>query len=435
MTADRMIRIAAAALMCLAAVSALSTGSVRPATAQERVERGSILDFFFGRRRQAYPEPPPAPRRARRPRTTRSRSAPASAPAASAAPDEPQPVEKRDDARTVLVVGDFMASGLADGLTEAFAQSPGVVIDDETNGSSGLVRQDYYNWSAEIGAIIDQAKPAAVVVLIGSNDRQQMTVAGNREPVRSDAWTAEYTRRAEALAKAITAHKVPLVWVGVPAFQSPSMSADILAFDGIFRTVATNAGGDFVDPWDGFVDDSGQFIFTGSDINGQPVRLRGPDGINLTAAGKRKLAFYAEKPLHRILGDAADKAIAALSNGGASGPDGAKPKPPSEIVRTEPIALNDPSFDGDTALLGGGTPPPVDPRAPRTLLVKEGRIIKPPAGRADAARWDPEPDDRTLPAEKPGTGGPTALQSGPPTPSAATPVPQNTEAAPAAAAQ
>ena len=32
-------------------------------------------------------------------------------------------------------------------------------------------------------------------------------------------------------------------------------------------------------------------------MNGQPVRLRSDDGINLSKAGKRKVAFYAEKPL------------------------------------------------------------------------------------------------------------------------------------------
>lgn len=432
MTADRMIRIAAAALAGFVAAGGAPLWSPSPAAAQQRVEHRSILDFFFGRRREIYPEPPPAPRRVRRPRTTRSRSAPTSAPAAA---DEPQPVEKREDARTVLVVGDFMASGLADGLTEAFAESPGTVVDDETSGSSGLVRQDYYDWPAEIGPIIDKVRPAAVVVLIGSNDRQQLTVAGNREPVRSDAWTAEYTRRAEAFAKAITAHHIPLVWVGVPAFQSPSMSADILAFDGIFRTVATNAGGEFVDPWDGFVDENGAFVFTGSDINGQPVRLRGPDGINLTAAGKRKLAFYAEKPLRRILGDAADDATAELSNGGLTSPNGSGPKPPSEIVRTEPISLDDPAFDGDTALLGGGAPPPVDPRAPRTLLVKEGRIIKPPAGRADAASWDPDPADKELPPAAPESAGTSAQPMLPPaTPVSTTPA-DKAETAPAAPAQ
>ncbi len=95
----------------------------------------------------------------------------------------------------------------------------------------------------------------------------------------------------------------------MPAFKSTSMTADMLAFNDIYRRVAENAKGEFVDVWDGFVDENGAFVMSGPDINGQPVRLRSSDGINVTKAGKRKLAFYAEKPLSKIFGDAKAPAI------------------------------------------------------------------------------------------------------------------------------
>lgn len=43
--------------------------------------------------------------------------------------------------------------------------------------------------------------------------------------------------------------------------------------------------------WDGFVDEGGKFVITGYDMNGQQARLREADGIGMTQAGKRKLAF------------------------------------------------------------------------------------------------------------------------------------------------
>ena len=73
------------------------------------------------------------------------------------------------------------------------------------------------------------------------------------------------------------------------------MNSDMLAFNDIYRRVGGERGGEFVDVWDGFVDENGAFVSTGPDINGQPVRLRSNDGINFTKAGKRKLAFYARK--------------------------------------------------------------------------------------------------------------------------------------------
>ena len=40
--------------------------------------------------------------------------------------------------------------------------------------------------------LIAQEKPAAIVVMMGSNDRQQMRVGDNREPPMSAAWMKEY---------------------------------------------------------------------------------------------------------------------------------------------------------------------------------------------------------------------------------------------------
>jgi hypothetical protein len=48
------------------------------------------------------------------------------------------------------------------------------------------------------------------------------------------------------------------------------------------------------------------------------VRLRGSDGINVTRAGQRKIAFYIEKPARRLLGDAA--AVGERHNIGHSKP-------------------------------------------------------------------------------------------------------------------
>ncbi len=49
-------------------------------------------------------------------------------------------VEKAPDARVILVVGDFMAAGLGEGLDTAFGENAGVRIVVRSNGSSGFVR-------------------------------------------------------------------------------------------------------------------------------------------------------------------------------------------------------------------------------------------------------------------------------------------------------
>ena len=350
-----------------------------PAGAQERVERKSFLQLLFGGGGAAKKEEPPQPARTSRV----ARTAPSIAP-----PPEPV-VEKLENARKILVVGDFLANRTADGLNEAFAQAPGVVIVDRANGSSGLVRDDYYNWPEEARQIVEEVQPSIIVVQLGSNDRQQLLVDGEREPVRSVKWLAEYERRTRQLIEALQVGKTPILWIGMPAFKSPSMTTDMVAFNGVFRTQIEKAGGEFIDIWDGFVDEEGKFIFTGSDINGQQVRLRGSDGINMTNAGRRKIAFYAEKSIRRLLGDAAAEGISVLDS--ANFPEIFMPPAPGEnaaaVMRTMPVAMTDPALDGGSALLGEMPATAGLVRSPRDQLVLDGVLPEAPEGRVDNFAW------------------------------------------------
>ncbi len=379
--------IGGAAVLAVALVlSPQPTVGVAPAAAQE--SSGGLLRFLFGnndQQRVQQSQPPAAvqPRRSTQRRSTQQRS---SAPAAP----QPAAVEKTDDARKVLVVGDFVAGGLGEGLETAFAEKPNVVVVTRANGSSGLVRQDYYDWPGTIGGLVDEVRPTVVVVMVGANDRQQMTVAGQREEPRSEAFMAEYERRAARLAQEVRDRGAQLVWVGTVPFRFRAMSSDMLAFNDIYRRAVENAGGEFVDVWDGFVDEEGAFAASGPDMNGQPAQLRASDGINLTRAGKRKLAFYVEKPLNRIIGEG-QPATASLQPGEVRVEDGAPLEGAVDrgliealdaaaaprIERTAPIGLDDATLFGSRELLGARERVAAA-EAPADALAPEAR-----PGRAD----------------------------------------------------
>ncbi|KQV66166.1 DUF459 domain-containing protein [Rhizobium sp. Root1220] len=375
-----------------AAALMLSFGVLPPvpvAEAQERYyQRRSILDFFFGRRYiDAYP---PAPGRYAAPPATAPRKKKAS-PKVMAAPRPAAPpvveektVEKLDNAQKILVVGDFFAGGLGVGMEAAFQNSPGIVIETHSNVASGLVRDDYYDWPSQLTKFMDEAKPAMVVVMLGANDRQQMVTDSGKEKFRTDGWYAEYQRRVVDFGKQVTSRKIPLLWVGLPAFDSPAMTADAVQMNQLYRKQLESIGGEFVDIWDGFVNENGEFIVTGSDVNGQQVRLRTSDGINLTDAGRRKLAFYVEKPARRILGTQASPDLVRLDSNAPAMDLSSNP-----IGRTEPISLSDPNLDGGGELLGGRALPASMAKSPRDLLVQDGEMAPPPAGRIDDYRLPP----------------------------------------------
>jgi hypothetical protein len=295
--------------------------------------------------------------------------------------------------KTVLVVGDFLANGLGSGLEDAFSASPGVTLQTRGTIASGLVRPDYYDWPAKLPQMLDSLKPAAVVVMIGANDRQQMVAPGLNEKFGTDTWLLAYEERVQAFAKLVTARHIPLLWMGLPPFASDDATADILRMNQIYKSQAESVGGEFVDLWDGFTDEDGRFLITGSDINGQQVRLRTADGVNMTAAGRRKMAFYAEKPLRRLLGDQASPDIVRLDTDKPADVGTATPADDvNSDKRTVPISISDPELDGGSALMGAAPPQPPPSTAPaatpspRALLVEKGEVAPAPTGRVDDFR-------------------------------------------------
>ncbi|MHB2263890.1 SGNH/GDSL hydrolase family protein [Aliihoeflea sp. PC F10.4] len=378
-----------AAILCLAMMIAIGAPMSAPfgvsnAHAQEQRQGGGLLRFLF-QRNQPQPQVYEAPQRERQRSQPRrqQQGQRSSSPAAPVAPT----VTKADDARKVLVVGDFVAGGLAEGLETAFEADASVAIVNRSNGSSGLVRDDYFDWPGSLEPMIEEIEPSAVIVMLGSNDRQAMRVGGGSEAPRSDPWLQEYERRAKSIADIVSERDIPLIWVGMIPFRPSTMSADMLAFNDVYRKVAETADGEFVDVWDGFVDENGAFVQNGPDMNGQPTRLRADDGINISRTGKRKIAFFVERPLQQVLGAAPQPELVFY---GPVLPDGFLdgPRYIPRIDRTQPVALFGTSTSaGDLLGRNGVRPmravPTPAPEAEREDQADDEADDLPPSGRAD----------------------------------------------------
>ncbi|PCI03962.1 MAG: hypothetical protein COB78_06320 [Hyphomicrobiales bacterium] len=308
-------------------------------------------------------------------------------------------VDKLENAAKILVIGDFMADGLAKGLTQIFAKDANVVFIEEARGLSGIVREDVVNWSAEVKNLIDEIKPAGIVVMVGMNDRQQMKSTAGRFDKLTENWKKEYVKRVAALAAATASRN--LVWVGLPPVRSGSMNADYLVFNEIFRTQVEAVGGTYVDVWDGYTNAEGKFITAGPDIKGQIVRLRSSDGINMTRAGKRKLGFYAESAIRKANKLAAETLLASLPS--LTGP--AQPLKaeydPAKTGRTMIVSLEGPALDGGSVLEGplGFINAEGADRSVSFELVLRGNVSTSHAGRIDAA-WGPAKTDKAQAAEE-----------------------------------
>ena len=219
------------------------------------------------------------------------------------------------------VLGDSLGVLIGQGLQEAYADRPEIAVLRKAKESSGIVRDDFFDWSKAATDLLAGGEPIDVAVLmIGSNDRQEIPDKTSPVPFRAadgtsiaQEWLDAYGNRVEALAAKFREKHVPLVWVGMPVMKNDKMSAEMIQLNEIFRNRATKAGAVYVDVWDAFLNDGGKFDTFGPDLNGEIVKLRSADGIHFTKAGARKLAHFVEGEIKRIFDTSASPDLPVLA--------------------------------------------------------------------------------------------------------------------------
>ena len=213
----------------------------------------------------------------------------------------------------VTVVGDSLAVQIAEGLQDAFLDKPDIAVQRRARESSGLVRDDYYDWAKAAREISEKDKSDVVVIVIGSNDLQSLKDGAEAVDPLSDKWKALYSQRIEAFIAPFRSSQSTVLWLGLPPMRSDAYNADVAKLNEIYRQRLENSGVKYVDIWEAFADDDGSYNAFGPDISGQNAKLRAADGIHFTKAGARKAAGFLESEIRRVYESASPKnEIAAL---------------------------------------------------------------------------------------------------------------------------
>ncbi len=296
----------------------------------------------------------------------------------------------------VDVFGDSMGQMLASGLDEAFSDRQDVAVIHKAKGSTGLAASDFFDWPKTIADTLDQKgedagkKVDVAVMMIGTNDRQPIHENGKIDAPGTPDWLAAYRKRVEAIDEAFRKKGVPLVWVGVPITKNDDFADDMAAFNDIYREAAAKTGATYVDTWEAFSDDDGDFSAFGPDLNGQTVRLRAADGIHFTRAGARKLAHFVETHVRRDLdGKVPIPKLPTDAPADVAGPG----RTPATVAAVKPDAGPIKSLDDAPAASDGQLSAVAAYRdlASRDAQLQHslvsGQSPAAPAGRADDMRW------------------------------------------------
>ena len=344
---------------------------------------------------------------------------------------------------SIMVMGDGMADWLAYGLEDAFSDSSEIGIVRKNKINSGLLRYEAkgdLDWWHVARDLLAQEKPNYVVMMLGISDRQnirerdlakeadktakeeqdkknadqnaqtkQQTDDQDQPEIvapepqlgksangiiefRSDKWAEVYAKRIDETIAALKSKGVPVFWVGLPSIRGTKSTADVSYLDDLYRARAERAGVNYIDVWDGFVDEQGKYSNYGPDYEGQMRRLRSSDGVYFTKSGARKLAHYVEREIRRYMSNRVPVAF-------PSGPVGPVPAETKSKVRpvAGPVVPLTVTPGNSEELLGAGGSPPVHADAIANRVLVKGEPVPAPPGRADDFVWPPGSDGRSTP--------------------------------------
>lgn len=206
-----------------------------------------------------------------------------------------------NDVYRLQVVGDGMAEGLFSALSEAFRSDTRVRMPNRLQSLNGLIRmrpEDFFSFEETV-----KSEPLHIaVVMLGSSDRVALRAPdGRRVNVGTEEWKEEYGRRADRITRALKRHGAAIYWVGLPIFRRSDMNEDVRMLNAVFRERALLNNIKFIDVYEAFADETGQYTQYGPDLTGKQRLLRQADGVSFTAVGNRKLAHYVEREIKRDL--------------------------------------------------------------------------------------------------------------------------------------
>jgi hypothetical protein len=366
----------------------------------------------------------------------------------SRAPSGPKAEKDATPTATIVVMGDGMSDWLGYGLEDAFSDDPGVAVVRKDKQKSGLIHYDVkgdLDWWHAVRDILTKEKANYVVMMVGLNDRdsirekdvakddekqkaekeqaknaankaaqkkdpakdpakpgaddkkqdqdQESIATAEQKPAsngiidfRSDAWAKVYSRRIDETINALKSKGVPVFWVGLPAIRGTKSTADAVYLNDLFRARAERAGINYIDVWDGFVDESGKFTTSGPDYEGQIRRLRSADGVFFTKYGARKLAHYVEREVRRYM---SNRALPVAFPSGPLTPTPEDGKPAARPVVGPVVPLTVSTGNTDELLGAANSRPAYGDAIANDVLVK-GESVHPQEGRADNFGWHPD---------------------------------------------
>ncbi|MBP9122736.1 MAG: DUF459 domain-containing protein [Ignavibacteriaceae bacterium] len=190
----------------------------------------------------------------------------------------------------ILLIGDSMMKvGFEDILKKALNSLGNVEITTFSKNSTGLTRQDYFDWFKQLEKLTTGKKYNLIVLMIGTNDAQGVNHNGKDIYYGTKEWSDLYRTKVNKFAQTMSVTSEKFYWMGMPPMRDPKFDAKMKAVSKIYEEETSKFNnGKFISTIPVLGDARGGYTAY-NNIGGKQVLTRGNDGIHFTNGGGQLL--------------------------------------------------------------------------------------------------------------------------------------------------
>ncbi|KAB2909393.1 MAG: DUF459 domain-containing protein [Ignavibacteriales bacterium] len=186
----------------------------------------------------------------------------------------------------ILLIGDSMLNvGFGERLKLGLKELGNTDVTYFGKNSTGLVRQDYFDWFTKFEELTKGKKFHIIVIMIGANDAQAIKEGNQVVKYGSDEWLEHYRAKVNRFASMMSQSATRFYWIGMPPMMSPFFDKKMRSVTKIFEEeTAKFKNGRFVSTINSLSNGSGEYAEY-VNVNNKRVWARGKDGIHFTLGG------------------------------------------------------------------------------------------------------------------------------------------------------
>lgn len=216
------------------------------------------------------------------------------------------PAEATGAQQVIAVVGDSMARGYCQGLKRKLKDLPQFTVTCWTKPSSGLTRDDFFDWNAELSRRLRSDRVSHAVVSMGANDAQALTLDNRIVKFAEPEWEAVYGARVADVMAQLGSMGVQTFWVGMPVARSSGYSSKMKRLNRIYAENAAQQGARFISLWEFSQNGTGSYARALPDASGRTRVARADDGIHFSRHGEVIVSCYILRQMAPSTGIPAD---------------------------------------------------------------------------------------------------------------------------------